>query len=175
MICARAGIDRDAFDEMYADKDDCVLQAYGNMAGRFIDTVFAAYGEHSEWRDGLRAAGYAAARWIRDHPDEARFGMKPHFQAGKPAAQQHARTVATFIKMVDKGRDGPDALKDIPEGTAERVLGSIVQTIGLNLGEAGAGGAEKMVPHFMFIAVSAYRGREAAEDELTIAAPPYSA
>lgn len=173
MICARAGIDRAEFDQLYRDKQDCFVQAYDHMSSRFEEEVFGAYAEHDEWREGFRAAAYAAARWVRDNPAETRFGSVAVWHAGAEAREHYQATVAKFIEMVDGGRKGPGAVDSIPPGTAERVLGSITQTLGLSLQEAGdTRDAERIVPKLMFIAVSAFHGAEAGAEELTIPPPP---
>jgi AcrR family transcriptional regulator len=173
MICAAAGIDRGEFDRLYADKQDCFVQAFKQMSARYEETVFGAYEEHSDWRDGFRAAAYAAARWVRDHPAETRFGTVALWHAGPNAREAYKETVTKFIAMVDGGREGPGALENIPPGTAERVLGSITQTLAVTLQEGDTTeDAERIVPQLMFIAVSAYRGTEAAEKELKIPPPP---
>jgi AcrR family transcriptional regulator len=69
-ICAEASVSREDFERHFAGKQDCLEQAWERMTVDYICTCKGAYMAEDSWRDGLRAAGYAALDWL--FADEAR-------------------------------------------------------------------------------------------------------
>src|SRR5204862_7328108 len=82
-VLERAGVGRARFKRLFGGKRDCFLQVYDELSERFEEHVFAAFESEGEWRDGMRAAAYAAAHWIRDHPREARYWVLEMVAAGE--------------------------------------------------------------------------------------------
>jgi AcrR family transcriptional regulator len=172
-VCARAGVDRAAFQRHFDDFDDCYMQLYQEHTAEFNLRVFGAFEAEDQWRDGLRACAYAAARYLRDHPREVQFGVVQMFGAG-PMAQAHREShLHQIVDLIDQGRKELDDPDSMSRSVAEGVLGSIYGQLVKQL-EAGAGTrtAESYVPGLMYIAVRPYLGHEIAREELSIPPPP---
>lgn len=172
-ILERAGAGRDEFDERFAGLQDCVLQVYRENLDRFVDLVLAAYSAEESWRDGMRAAGYAIARFLRDNPRMARAGVIELLAAGPPAEAQRASSLDRLVDMIDAGRQELEDPASITRGVAEGVLGSVYEIVIRDL-QAGRGtaGAEDAVPQLLYFALRPYLGHEVAREELTIPRPP---
>ncbi|HXS47910.1 MAG TPA: helix-turn-helix domain-containing protein, partial [Solirubrobacterales bacterium] len=99
-VLERAGVGRAKFNRLFSSKEDCFLQIYEEAAERFNRHVFGAFESEEEWRDGLRAAAYAAARWIRDHPRETRYGTVEMMAAGEFAQAHREVTLRRFTEMI---------------------------------------------------------------------------
>lgn len=166
MAIERAGLERGVFDRHFADLSDCLLDAYLAYSGDFDRRVFGAFEAEEGWRDGMRAAAYAAARFVRDRPREIRFGAVALLQAG-PVIQAHrANHLQRLVDLVDGARqelDDPDSLN---RAVAEGVLGSINETVVRQLQSGNVRAPEDYVPELLYIAVRPYFGHEAAREEL---------
>jgi AcrR family transcriptional regulator len=68
MIAARAEVTVAEFDASFADPRQCCLQVYFANIAEFDRIVFAAVDREQGWRERLRAAAYAALRYVRDRP-----------------------------------------------------------------------------------------------------------
>ncbi len=172
-VCERVGIDPAAFERHFADKADCCLQIYTANNERFGHQVYGAYAEHEIWRDSLRAAAYAAARFLADHPREVRFNVIAILAAGPMAQAQRDIYLQALVDLVDAGRSELDEPDSISRSVAEGVVGSIVERMLRDVHRHGdAEAAEAVVPELMYIAVRPYMGHEVARQELSIPAPP---
>lgn len=172
-LAARAGVEVAVFERYFASVQDAVLQVYWRYTDEFTDLLLAAYGTEERWRDGLRAAAYAAARWIRDNPTVVRFGTVRMFSAGLMAQAQRESHLQRLVDLIDGGRQELEDPDSVGRGVAESVFGSIYEFLVREV-QSGGGtrGAESFVPELMYIAVRPYLGHEAAREELTIPAPP---
>jgi AcrR family transcriptional regulator len=173
LVVARAGIDRAEFDWRYDGLEDCVLKVYWWYTDAFTEAVVASYEGEDSWRDGFRAAAYAAARWIRDNPRIVNFGTVQMFGAGLMAQAQRTSHLQRMVDLIDAGRQELDDPDSVGRGVAEGVFGSIYE---FTVREVRAGNGPKsaldFVPELMYIAVRPYLGAAAAREELKIPAPP---
>lgn len=171
-VLQRAGVSRGAFQRLYQDRRDCFLRVYDELAESFARCVFEAFESEAEWRDGLRVAAYAAARWIREHPREIRYGTIEMMVAGEFAQVRRDATLHRFVELIDAGREQMDEPESVSPSMAEGVIGGIVVTLTKNLRRQRHVRAEELVPGLMFLAVRPYLGHEAAREEMAIPPPP---
>jgi len=150
-----------------------MLAAYWLHTDRFTAIVTAAFEEEDAWRDSLRAAAYAAARYLRDNPRIVDFGTVQLFQAGLLAQAQRESHLQLMVGMIDAGRQELDDPDSMTRSAAEAAFGSIYEAVvkRVQAGE-GTGAAEAFVPELMYIAVRPYLGHEVAKEELEIPPPP---
>jgi len=171
-LLGRAGVDRDEFRRHFDDLRDCYLQIYLENAAEFDERVFSAFDRAPSWREGVRAAAYAAARHIRDHPRGASFSLLQRFDVGDIIQEHRERQLRGVVERIDLGRqelDDPDSLSPL---VAEGVMGSVYELL---IGEFQRGNGdriEEFVPTLMYVGVRPYLGHEAALEELTIPPPP---
>lgn len=170
-VLERAEVSRADFKRLFAGKRNCFLQVYEELSERFGRCVFAAFESEDEWRDGLRAAAYAAARWIRDHPREARYGALEMMAAGEFAQARRDETLRSFVDLIDSGREQLDKPDSVSRSMAEGVIGGIIGMLTKNLRRGIRVRAEELVPDLMFLAVRPYLGHDAAREELRIPPP----
>lgn len=170
-VLERAGVSRADFKRLFGSKRDCFLRVYEEMSERFGRCVFDAFESEEDWRDGLRAAAYAAARWIGDHPREARYGALGMVAAGEFAQARRDETLRVFVDLIDSGREQLDEPDSVSRSMAEGVIGGIVGMLTKNLRRGISVRGEDLVPDLMFLAVRPYLGHEAAREELSIPPP----
>jgi AcrR family transcriptional regulator len=174
-VSSRAGLSRAGFDRAFAGSEDCFLRPYwAFVAGPFEQRVFDAYEGGGTWREGLRGAGYAAARFIRDHRRECQFGSLAMMQAG-PMAQVHREAqLQHLVDLIDAGRRqlaDPDSLG---RSVAEAALGSVYMAAVREVSAEQSPDFEELVPELLYIAVRPYLGHDVAHRELSIPPPPES-
>jgi AcrR family transcriptional regulator len=170
MVCERAGVDRREYENRFAGKDDCAAKIFDESSEEHWCQVRAAYESDGAWRDNLRAAAYASARWFDRHPREIRFGTVEMTRAGNVHQAKVERSVGNAIAMIDAGRQELDDPESISRSTAEWVAGSIMEMILKRLGRKGPLATE-LVPQLMYTAVRPYLGEELALEELGIPPP----
>lgn len=171
-LLERARVSRGDFRREFADLEDCLLSAVDEGVERFSAVVFGAYRAGASWRDRLRAAGYAAARWIRDNPGYIVFATTMMNGASDLARAHRDRALQMFVQLVDAGRaELPDPSSVSPD-TAMTVIGSIYELLQREVSRGrGTGRAEDFVPELMYLAVRPYLGHAEALKELSIPPP----
>jgi AcrR family transcriptional regulator len=172
MIVARAGVGRDAFEREFTDFNACLIDAYLVQADEFDRRMQASVAAEESWRDGLRAAAYAAAAFVHERPQEVLFGGMGLQQAGPEVQAYRADRLQRLVDLIDAGRgelDDPDSLN---RSVAEGILGSIFETMVKGLHDGAIGNPEAFIPDLMYIAVRPYLGHEVAREELDIPPPP---
>jgi AcrR family transcriptional regulator len=174
-VIERAGVKRVDFDRNFAGKEACVLNVVDDGIERFRVAVLSAYEQHEVWRDGLRAAAYAAARWVRENPRYILFSTIMMNPATDLARTHRDMALQEFARIVDDGRRELADPNSISPDTAITVIGSIYERLSKELSRnRGTSRAESVVPELMYIAVRPYLGHEVAREELAIPPPSES-
>ena len=171
-VINRAGVRRVDFERSFAGKEDCVIKVIDDRVGLLATDVFSAYQQHASWRDGLRAAAYAAAGWVGENARYALFSSLMMNDATDLARARRDMSLQLFTTIIDDGRrelPDPDA---ISPSTSLTVIGSIYQLLLRELSRpCNNKTPADFVPELMYIAVRPYLGPEAALEELTIPPP----
>jgi AcrR family transcriptional regulator len=170
-VCEAARLPISAFEQHFSGIPDLYEETYERNYAVFEHLVFDGF-EGQAWRDRLRGAAYAAARYLRDHDREVRFGAIPSSETSELVAASRDRAFQRLIDLIDAGRQEMDDPDSLGRAVAEGVLGSIYATLvgRMSQGE-GTTSAETFVPELMYLAVRPYLGHEVASEELTIPAP----
>lgn len=171
-LVRRAEVRRIEFEREFTGKEDCVLAVIDAETERFKGLVYGAYGRESCWRDGLRAAAYAAARFVRENPRYALFSTTMMNGATEFARARRDMAVRMLAELIDAGRDELEDPSSVSPDTALTVVGGIYELLQKELSRGrGTTRAEDYVPQLMYVAVRPYLGHAEALKELSIPAP----
>jgi AcrR family transcriptional regulator len=170
-LLERAGVRRADFRRHFSGKRACFLEVYEEISESFTARVLAAFEGEEEWREGLRAAAYAAARWVGAHPLEVRYATIEMMAAGESAVARREATLRRFVDLIDAGREQLEQPAPVTRAMAEGVVGGILGMLTRNLRRGARRRPEEFVPELMFLAVRPYLGQEAAREELSIPPP----
>jgi AcrR family transcriptional regulator len=132
-VLERAGVGRETFYELFADKQDCMLAAHANLVDELEGRVRIAYLGPDPWPQRVRAAVEVALEFFAERPDVARFMLVELFAAGAPARQRFQEGFNRFVALLDEGLD---------EG---RVNGGPVRPTSLAVGAVAARTYEEVV------------------------------
>jgi AcrR family transcriptional regulator len=171
-VTRRAGIGEAEFYRRFADKEDCVLRVFEAFVEDFLRQVRAAYDAGPDWRSALRGAAYAAADWMNEHPDTARFGaVEVLYAQGEMVRVRREEVFQYCAGLIDAGRaEAPDPAA-VPQAAPVMAIGAIAQILTRRMQEGEDLETDRMVPAMMYQAVRPYLGEEAAQEELGMAPP----
>jgi AcrR family transcriptional regulator len=173
MVSERAGVDHALFESQFADVRDCSTRVYVANIAEFDRIVFDAVERAEGWPGRLRASAYAATRYIRDRPLEARFNFVEMLEGGEEAQVYRDRYVLRIVDLIDEGRAHLPDPDSHGKELAQATFGSIYEFLSRKFQQGEDGTTmERYVPELMFIAVQPYLGIEAAQEELSIPPPP---
>lgn len=172
-VCERAGAPMSSFAERFGDVQGCVTAAYEEITERFDRQVFPAYEAEPRWRDGLRAAAYAAADFFAEHPREVRFCTIAIFEAGDMLAATRDADLQRFVDLIDAGRAELPDPEALGRGVAESAFGAIFERLVRTASRGDdVGRARDFVPGLMYLAVRPYLGHAEAMKEFSVPPPP---
>ncbi|HVS99289.1 MAG TPA: hypothetical protein VHE08_02115 [Solirubrobacterales bacterium] len=165
-IVARAGIDREEFDSLFADKSDASLRILESHIEDLRRRIWRAYSVSPCWPENLRAAAYEAVAWTEDHPYAYRFGMWRVIEAGEMARLRREELFEWCAGLIDEGRAvsaNPDA---VPAATPVIVVGAVAEALTRHASGEFERPLAELVPELMYWAVRPYLGDDAARSEL---------
>jgi AcrR family transcriptional regulator len=172
-VIRRAAVSPAEFRRRFADKEDCVQQVYEAFIADFLWHVRRAYDAAPGWPDALRAAAYAAADWMDEHPATARFGGVEILRARNEAVRLRREEVFLYCaSLIDRGREVAPDPGAVPEMAPMMAIGAIAMILTRRMQKGEDLETDRMVPEMMYQAVRPYLGEEIAREELARARPP---
>jgi AcrR family transcriptional regulator len=168
MVCARAGLERAAFDRCFRGKEDCFLRVHGEIADEFCQRVSTAYAGPRAWHDRIWAAAWAAMGFLREDALRARFFVVEVNGAGSRAQARRDRVLQGFADLIDAGRGELEDPASVSRSTAEMVTGAIYGTILTKVKGGAIERGEDFLSELVYMAMMPYLGARAAEDELEV-------
>jgi AcrR family transcriptional regulator len=109
-ILGEAGVGRESFYELFADKRECMLAAHEILIDHLEERVRAVYLGPGAWEDRARAALAATLDWFASDPTAARFTLIELSAIGPPSRSRFQRDFNRFVDLLDEGlgKSGPD-------------------------------------------------------------------
>jgi AcrR family transcriptional regulator len=118
-VCKLAGVSRATFYELFADKEECLIEAYARFARALVEAIFNAIGEDVSWDDWVSAAIDAYLDELERDPVAARAFLV-ELEAAGPAPRARRRDAmhgfaAAFAERHRAARAEDPALGPLPE------------------------------------------------------------
>lgn len=107
-LTSRAGVSRQTFYELFADKDECFRGAYLLAARRVLKPLRRVL-ERSDWWEVPREAVQAIAQQIDEDPETSWFFFVESLAAGACIEVERSRTLSAFESHTEAFLDGAPA------------------------------------------------------------------
>jgi AcrR family transcriptional regulator len=104
-ILGEAGVGRESFYELFADKRECMLIAHTILVDDLEEKVRAVYIQPGPWVDRVRGALATTLEWFASDPVAARFIMVELAAVGPASRARFQRDFNRFIDLLDEGLD----------------------------------------------------------------------
>lgn len=163
---AAAGIYRQAFYDLFRDKEDCYLQAL-EAGSAWIELAMreAATGE-TTWRGQLRGALTGLLGFLDRQPAMGRALFVEVHAAGPLAVQKRTEAMERASAAMDLAREESDS--GAPAISAEAVAAGILAVLHSRLAANQTGGFTRLLPELMYLAVLPYFGADVASVEMRL-------
>jgi AcrR family transcriptional regulator len=133
-----AHVSRPTFYNLYADKEELLLSAYEDIAGRTTARVAEAYDEGATPDQSLQLALRAFAEMAAAEPEAMTLALLGTFGAGPRALERRNRTTTALERMVSAGR--AYAWSEQPRDlTAKFLIGGVREVSATRLRQGRAG------------------------------------
>lgn len=162
-IVAAAGISREAFDELYASKEECFLAAFDRIVEEGAVAIAAAAASAYEWPEQMAAALAALLDLIVAEPRRARIALVEVQAAGPGAYAHYEATVDRAAPKLREGRAYGGTAAGLSKTLEEAVLGGLVWILQQRLLQGELKEADGLLGEAIQIAVGPYLGDRQAK------------
>jgi AcrR family transcriptional regulator len=167
-VIEAAQVSRETFEEMFADKESCFLEAYDAVIDVLVAHVSTAFESTvgQPWPDRIAAGLRALTDLLATEADIARMAMVEVTAVGEDARIRYRAALGRFTYFLEEGRTVSPQADELPADTARFAIGGATSMI---FDEVRAGrGPElrRLLPDLLFAVLMPYIGPEAAEDEM---------
>jgi AcrR family transcriptional regulator len=182
-VCARAGISRRTFYDLFDDREACFLAVFDDALERLSQIVLPAYeGEiHTDdargaqraqhWRMRVRGALVAILAFFDSEPALARACLVETLKGGPAILERRRHVLGILIAAIDEGREQARGDSGPPLLTADSTVGGALSVIHARLLERDPRPLLELVNPLMSMIVHPYLGPAAARRELSRPVP----
>jgi AcrR family transcriptional regulator len=167
-VTEMADVSRQTFEETFAGKESCFLEAYDAVIDVLVAHMSAAFeGASGEpWPDRVAASLRALVELLGAEHDIARMAMVEVTAVGEEARIRYRAALGRFTPFLEQGRSVSPRGEELPDDTARFAIGAATSMI---FDEVRAGrGPElgRILPDLVFAVLVPYLGPEAAREEM---------
>jgi AcrR family transcriptional regulator len=165
-VVAAARCSRNAFYELFEDKEACFLAAYDGAVEMLVRRVIAAYESREDWPERAAAGLAALLETLAAEPALARLSLVDIGNAGPAAQRRYRAAIQRLTPLFEEGRDYAPGGRALPANTSRMAIGGVT---GLIADELVAGRAEQLpglLSDVLFATLVPYIGPDAAAREV---------
>jgi AcrR family transcriptional regulator len=124
-VTAAARVSRTTFYTTFADREDCLLALFDEVADRLSATMLAVYSRESSWLDGVRASLCALLALLDSEPNLARFLIVGGVSGDSALVVRRRGVLAELARSLELESPDPASLEAaIPFGSEALVSGA---------------------------------------------------
>jgi AcrR family transcriptional regulator len=175
-ICARAGVSRRTFYDLFPDREDCLQAAFTDAVETVRQAVTkAAVGSDegtrrqrrgSDWCERVRVGLTALLSLLDQEPGLARLLILDGPGFGPKGLRLRGKVLAQAARLIDEGRAEVRAGREPPPLTAEGTVGAVLSVIHTRLLEPDPDPLTPLAASLMALIVHPYLGSAVARREL---------
>jgi len=165
-VVARARVSRNAFYQLFADKEDCFLASCDESSTEVLEALYAQIGEET-WTVALRNGLRIYLHWWQDSPEFAVAYMVDLQTAGRRALEQrdraHERFAAMFDALAERARVEQPKLPPLPELATRLLVSGITELVGQEVRAGRLKNLEALEDELMYLIVKALADERTAQ------------
>lgn len=163
-----AGVSEQSFEEMFADKQACFLEAYEAVFDVLLAHVTSAFeaAAGEPWPERIAAGLGALVGLLSVEAGIARLSMVEVTAAGDDARARYRSALARFTPFLEEGREYASQGEELPADTARFAIGGAASMIFDEIRAGRGPELTRILPDLVFAVLMPYLGPEAAEDEM---------
>lgn len=163
-VIAHASVSRKTFYELFADREDCFVAAYGLMMERALQRLEAVLDVDAPWTVRLRGGLTWALDALADHPRQARVAFVEVLAAGPRALEQRDRVVGRLALLLAGGVAVAPRGVTIPASMPTAVVGALSELVAAHVRRGAAAQLPAMLPDVLYCALAPFLGPAAAAE-----------
>lgn len=167
-VLEAARLPREAFDALFASKEECFLEAYDAVFDVVVARVAGAYESTAgeRWPERVAAALRALVELLVAEADVARMAMVEVSAVGEEARLRYRAALGRFVPLLEEGRGASSRGAELPADTARFAIGGLTSMIFDEVRAGRAAELPRMLPDLAFAVLMPYLGPAEAEAEM---------
>ena len=164
-ITERAGVDRRAFNALFADKREAFVAILAVGFQRTMAVTAGAFFTAATWPERVWEAGRAFTEFLQSNPGLAHVGLVEHYAIGSGAAQGMEDSFTAFTIFLQEGL--PDAPQPTPTANPlalRAIATTIFETCYHTSRRDGSRNMSGLLPHMTFLCLAPIIGAEQANE-----------
>jgi AcrR family transcriptional regulator len=170
-VVERAGVSRRTFYEIYADREECFLEAFDEGVARASRYVLDGYEQGARWVDRMRATLTALLAFLDAERATGRLLIVESLAGGDSAVARRRAVIERMIAFVDEANAEVKPDKQAPTLTAEGVVGGVLSILHSRLVGDDPGSFLELTGALASMIVLPYLGPAAARKEFSRPVP----
>jgi AcrR family transcriptional regulator len=170
-VVERAGVSRRTFYELYRDREECFLGAFDDALARASRYVLESYDPAVKWVERVRTALTGLLCFLEVERGAGQLLIVGSLGAGNFALERRRIGIAQMIALVDEGRTESKAGNELPQLTAEGIVGGVLSVLHARLIDGDGESLLSLTGSLMSMIVLPYLGPVAARHQLLQPAP----
>ncbi|HEY1687661.1 MAG TPA: TetR/AcrR family transcriptional regulator [Solirubrobacteraceae bacterium] len=128
-ICARAGVSRRTYYEVFDNRDACLTAILVDAEARARRAIGEAHSADGSWRERIRGWLWAILCLADGEPALARVCLVELQHAGETVGAERARMLSGLVEVIDAGRGEGRSAAAAGALTAEALVGAVVAVL----------------------------------------------
>ncbi|HEY1689897.1 MAG TPA: TetR/AcrR family transcriptional regulator [Solirubrobacteraceae bacterium] len=179
-ICARAGVSRRTYYEIFENREECLAAILIDAEARVQDAIASVGLADAVWRERIHRGLWAILCLADSDPALARVCLVESDRAGEMVSAERERILSQLVSAIDEGRVEGTGAGMAGGLTAEALVGAVSAVLATRLAEGMGSGVNGAVPRYSLsellgeltgMIVLPYLGPGAARRELERPAP----
>jgi AcrR family transcriptional regulator len=161
-IIVRAGMSKADFYKSFGDKEEVFLAAYDDAVERIREVVLLACAREDDWGEGVCAAIAALLAHMASKPAAADLVFVEGLNAGRDFHERYQQAIRRFAPYLRDRAPVAVGGSQLPEATAEVVIGGIASLLGRHILNGEGERLEEFFPEIAEFALAPYVGLDEA-------------
>ena len=170
-IASRARVSRKTFYDLFADREDCLLEVLRDTGERIAGELDAGELDDLPWRERVRAGLWIVLCFFDREPELARLCVVQSAFGGSSVMAWRLGVVERLIGIVDEGRQESARASEVPVLVAEGTVGAVLAILSSRLMGGGDELLSDLLGELMGLIVLPYLGAGVALRERKRLAP----
>jgi AcrR family transcriptional regulator len=170
-VTVAARVSRTTFYATFADREDCLLALFDEVADRVRATMLTAYASEGSWLDGVRAALCALLALLDSYPNLARFMIVGGVSGDTALVVRRRRLLAELARSLELDSPDPVSLEAAVPFGADALVSGAASIIHSRLLEDPVPALLDLSGSLMAVLVLPFVGEGIARGELARRAP----
>lgn len=128
-LLAASGLSRRTYYDLYKDKEECYLDAFGDVAEQIVDRVTAAYEAGHTPREQMRLALEALVDFCLDEPDAACACLVESLAAGRSGRDARSKLIERLADLFSPALTGLRPDDPNPALSARATVGGVFELL----------------------------------------------